>query len=138
MRKRTVFKIIGLIIYLSAIIGMVQLENHIRYLDSINPYEYYGLEEMFWAFSFVLLLMFGMGWGFAENGSAKQRNAIASLKYLMGEEYKPRYEQLDILGGIIDLLKLFLPHVEINVVNVPIAVLAFIVFSTLIIACSCN
>lgn len=138
MRKRTVFKIIGLIIYLSAIIGMIQLEAHIHYLDSINSYEYYGLEEMFWAFSFVLLLMFGMGWGFAENGSAKQRNAIASLKYLMGEEYKLRYEQLDILGGITDILKLFLPHVEINAVNVSVAILVFIVFSTQIIACNCN
>ncbi len=107
MRKRTVFKIIGLIIYLSAIIGMIQLEAYICYLDSINPYKYYGLEKMFWAFSFVLLLMFGMGWGFAEYGSAKQKIAIFGLKELMGEEYKPRYEQLDILGGITDILKLF-------------------------------
>lgn len=117
---------------------MVRLEVHIRYLDSINPYEYYGLKEMFWAFSFVLLLMFGVGWGFAENGSAIQRNAIARLKYLMGESYIGRYEQLDIFGGIADILKLFLPHsIGINVVNVSVAVMILVFFSITII-CSCN
>lgn len=139
MSKRTVVKFIGLIIYVSALIGMVRLEAHIRYLDSINPYEYYGLEEMFWAFSFVLLLMFGIGWGFAENGSALQRNAIARLKYLTGELYGGRYEQLDIFGGIADILKLFLPRsIEINVVNMSVVVMILVLFSTLIIGCSCN
>lgn len=138
MEKRKLIKVVGLIIYIAAILGVLQLYMYIEYLDSVNPFVHYGLEEMFCGMAFVLLIFFGIGWVTVEFAKVTQKAAIEELKKLMGEQYGQRYEQLDVFGGVLDIAGLCvhdakrIPQEKTNAALVALFLIAITIFALVI------